>query len=81
MERDSQSVVTRQLLCLAPYYLINLSVGLVQGLTGLAQITPVLFMGKLLGGLCCGLQASPCSSYYTEVSSPAVMCLHVTCRL
>ena len=146
MERDSQSVVTRQLLCLAPYYLINLSVGLVQGLTmvqvvplvegedvvvldqerlswlvslgavgavvghlaggvaadklgrrraalltcplfmagfllsGLAQITPVLFMGKLLGGLCCGLQASPCSSYYTEVSSPVVMCLHVTCR-
>ena len=41
MESDSQSVVTRQLLCLAPYYLINLSVGLVQGLT-MVQVVPLV---------------------------------------
>ena len=37
-------------------------------LSGLSNSPEILFLAKLVSGLCCGLQASATSSYYTEVN-------------
>ena len=41
MVRDRSSVYTRQLLCITPYFLINLLVCLVQGVTRV-QVVPLV---------------------------------------